>query len=556
MTTERFKVRCGVVAGVMAAVMSIYSCGLVVESSLVVNPFKFQFRDWACVCPWGLIQLLVFMGFWFLTFQVAARSRVFALCILAPLLLEYVFHSYLAGCYAGVSYATVVESAFCATFEQMGTYASARLFGLWAVVIAVILVYVFFFHKRVWRDRPTRAKGWCAAWVAYVLISYLGISCHGTSIPNARFYLAQYRLDGSVNSCFGEGFAESFTSYARLRENPIYCEITERDRCSDVYLPYSPFITWSRVACRALFPRTVHNSAGYESEMLAKGGKLCVVLYIAESFRADHTPFSGYHRNTLPLVTGRHGGNIIVLPNVISYDTYTIPCLYGILSDADNGHREASISSFMGIFKKHGFHCTMADGSADGAPWSNAPQLKPVLAGSYDDLFIYEAEDMLYDAVRGTLRAHDLNVMVIEDGSGHWPYTEATGDVWGADSIALYDETLLITDRRLHALMEELKDQPAIILFVSDHGESLGEEGRICHGGALSSMEQRRVAAFVWYSDAYAELYPEVIHNLKDNASDFTEQGHIFHTMPTLGGIRSAAQKPEMDMARPQKKTE
>ncbi len=69
-----------------------------------------------------------------------------------------------------------------------------------------------------------------------------------------------------------------------------------------------------------------------------------------------------------------------------------------------------------------------------------------------------------------------------------------------------YDNTIVYTDYILHNVIEnlkELKDYKSTMLFVSDHGESLGEKNLYMHGVPLSiaPKEQYEIPFIVWLSD-------------------------------------------------------
>ena len=74
-----------------------------------------------------------------------------------------------------------------------------------------------------------------------------------------------------------------------------------------------------------------------------------------------------------------------------------------------------------------------------------------------------------------------------------------------------------------------MRSKNAIVLYISDHGESLGEEGYYTHG--IDRPEQHSVAAWVWYSDKYRQTYPSKIKALQENASKKLKTYFMFHTI-------------------------
>ncbi|QPO10267.1 phosphoethanolamine--lipid A transferase [Thalassospira sp. A40-3] len=77
--------------------------------------------------------------------------------------------------------------------------------------------------------------------------------------------------------------------------------------------------------------------------------------------------------------------------------------------------------------------------------------------------------------------------------------------------INTYDNTIRYTDYVVAELTEHLKayqdDYNVVLLYVSDHGESLGEGGLYLHGAPymLAPSEQTKVPMMIWMSDGYAD---------------------------------------------------
>jgi lipid A ethanolaminephosphotransferase len=100
--------------------------------------------------------------------------------------------------------------------------------------------------------------------------------------------------------------------------------------------------------------------------------------------------------------------------------------------------------------------------------------------------------------------------------------------------INAYDNTILYTDYLLHSLIEILRsvERPSAMIYISDHGESLGEGNVYMHGMVSASMaprEQLDIPFIVWQSHEGRELksLEEVGHH------------HIFHSVMDYLDMRS-----------------
>lgn len=107
-----------------------------------------------------------------------------------------------------------------------------------------------------------------------------------------------------------------------------------------------------------------------------------------------------------------------------------------------------------------------------------------------------------------------------------------------------YDNSILYTDFFLSELIASIKrtSQPAVLVYVSDHGENLFDDASIGFGRGLGkiSPELFHIPLFIWCSDAYCELYPGRYKALQKNQSQPATTTAVFHTLLHLGGISNS----------------
>ena len=105
------------------------------------------------------------------------------------------------------------------------------------------------------------------------------------------------------------------------------------------------------------------------------------------------------------------------------------------------------------------------------------------------------------------------------------------------------DNTILYTDWLVNEAVETLKgitDRRGMVLYVSDHGESLGENNLYMHGVPMSMApkEQIEIPFIVWTSDPEKK-----IKNLEK-----VGQYHVFHSILSFLGIDSPVFDEELDI--------
>lgn len=109
--------------------------------------------------------------------------------------------------------------------------------------------------------------------------------------------------------------------------------------------------------------------------------------------------------------------------------------------------------------------------------------------------------------------------------------------------INAYDNTIVYTDYLLYSVIEnlkELKDYKSTMIFVSDHGESLGEKNLYMHGVPMSfaPKEQYEIPFIVLISDNSKQL----------KSNDMLSQNHVFHSVLNFLNIQSPVYNEEMNI--------
>ena len=118
-----------------------------------------------------------------------------------------------------------------------------------------------------------------------------------------------------------------------------------------------------------------------------------------------------------------------------------------------------------------------------------------------------------------------------------------------------YDNTILYTDyviSKLIALLEQRQATNAVsLLYVSDHGESLGENNVYLHAApyAFAPEEQIRVPLQLWLppSTATAMQIDTACLQALSMRKDFSHD-NLFHTLMGMMQVKSAEYRPELDL--------
>ncbi|MBX9400700.1 phosphoethanolamine transferase [Lysobacter sp. BMK333-48F3] len=119
-----------------------------------------------------------------------------------------------------------------------------------------------------------------------------------------------------------------------------------------------------------------------------------------------------------------------------------------------------------------------------------------------------------------------------------------------------YDNALLATDeflaRSIRALAEDGSRDTALI-YVSDHGESLGENGLYLHGlpYAIAPRTQTRVPMTMWFSPGFAASRGLDLQCLRREALRPASHDNLFHSVLGLMQVRTSVYARELDLFAP-----
>jgi len=117
-----------------------------------------------------------------------------------------------------------------------------------------------------------------------------------------------------------------------------------------------------------------------------------------------------------------------------------------------------------------------------------------------------------------------------------------------------YDNTILYTDyvvAKQIELLESLQDRyDSLLLYVSDHGESLGENGVYLHAAPyfMAPREQTHVPMILWMSQGYRARSRTDEACVRARAEQPASHDDLYHTVLGALGLRGDAYDPALDL--------
>lgn len=121
--------------------------------------------------------------------------------------------------------------------------------------------------------------------------------------------------------------------------------------------------------------------------------------------------------------------------------------------------------------------------------------------------------------------------------------------------INTYDNTILYVDYVVDKAIELLKSRQekftTSLIYLSDHGESLGEQGAYLHGlpYAIAPEVQKHVPMLIWLSPDYQQRYAIDAGCLKQQAKTRKySQDNLFSTLLGITGVQTQVYTPSEDI--------
>lgn len=277
--------------------------------------------------------------------------------------------------------------------------------------------------------------------------------------------------------------------------------------------------------------------------------KTKLILVIGESFSKHHSSLYGYERRTNPyLEQESKNGNLYIFYDVISPYNVTSNVMKNLFSTNSmmDGESWNSYPIFPYIFKKCGFDVYFWDNQkttetdiSDYAIFSYIYD-KKIKQLSYtacnDSVFDYDMD--LVNNFLGTIANLMPKTLLIFHLKGQhamaerkYPHTSEyihfTADsikgnytVKQKEQIAHYDNCTIYNDAVLKNLIDHMRNDNSVIVYLSDHGEEV-HDYRNHYGRTQESVKtsnilkyQYQIPFMVWCSDRYKESHPDIISNI------------------------------------------
>jgi lipid A ethanolaminephosphotransferase len=306
-----------------------------------------------------------------------------------------------------------------------------------------------------------------------------------------------------------------------------------------------------------------------------------IVLVVGETVRAANFGLSGYARQTTPeLHKLQSQGDLVYFSDVSSCGTSTqtsLPCMFSHLGKAAYENSAQPYEGLLDVLQRAGLAVLWIDnqsgckGVCDRvSQWATQTLKVPELCQGgecFDEIMLQELPKQLslLDPVK---RAKGTVVVMHQMGSHGPAYYKRTPEAFKAfkpecqssalqncpvDQIAnAYDNSVLYADHVVSKTVKWLQAQsrPTALMYLSDHGESLGEKGLYLHGMPyrMAPREQTHVPMVAWLSKPMQQQRGWRMACLQAQADKPWSHDNLFHSMLDLAQVSTQLAKPELNI--------
>ena len=301
-----------------------------------------------------------------------------------------------------------------------------------------------------------------------------------------------------------------------------------------------------------------------------------VIMVVGEAARADHFSLNGYTRDTNPLLEKEE--DIVNFSNVSSCGTSTaesVPCMFAVYGRDDYDYKRGiSTENVLDVLKHtNDIAILWRDANSDSKgvalrvdyEWYKYPNNNTICTdGECRD------EGMLVGLDKFIEKNKGKNILIVLHQMGnHGPAyykrypkafekfkptckTNQLEECTQQEITNAYDNAILYTDYFLEKVIQFLKqyddEYDTAMIYMADHGESLGENGVYLHGLPyfMAPDAQKHVGAIMWFSKGMQKVID--MDAIKAKSSQAYSHDNLFHTLLGIFNVKTSVYNEQLDI--------
>jgi lipid A ethanolaminephosphotransferase len=343
-------------------------------------------------------------------------------------------------------------------------------------------------------------------------------------------------------------------------------------------MPFFPILSAKRLAKQLLATshRQFHDFEGQVAQSSEPHKPVLGVLVVGETARADHFSLNGYNRQTNHWLAEDGVESFGAMTACGTSTAYSVPCMFSLDSSDDYDPDDAPYEyNVLDVLAKAGIDVSWID--ANSGCKAVCRRVYTVDLNGEDnnsgDHHVFDEDLVPYLEGVGAAGSTDVLLVMHMLGSHGPSYSEryprnfalfepactnpAPQECTQQEVVNAYDNTIAYTDYVLHRLIEALRQRSdeydTFLVYVSDHGESLGENGIYLHGwpNAIAPHEQKSVPMITWFSDRFLSDHHLTHTAIESRAAREVSHDVVSHSLLGLFSVNASVYDAALDIFRP-----
>ena len=319
-------------------------------------------------------------------------------------------------------------------------------------------------------------------------------------------------------------------------------------------------------------PKIVVQALGTDAHISAADhDRRLVILVVGEAVRADKLSLNGYVRETTPLLEQEDVVSFSQMHSCGTSTSYSVPCMFSVFPRKRFSSRKGETTeNLLDVLKHAGVHVLWRENNSDSKGVAlrveyqdyRKPDINPVCDPECRDVGMLVGLQEYIDA-----RQKGNIIIVLHQMGNHGPAyykrypanyerftpvcrTNQFDECTKEEINNAYNNAVLYTDYFLTQVIGFLKNNAnrfeTAMVYMSDHGESLGERGVYLHGlpFAIAPDEQTHIGAMIWLDDGFNTNKKA----LRDKSERPFSHDNFFHTILGLLNVETSLYDENMDI--------
>lgn len=368
--------------------------------------------------------------------------------------------------------------------------------------------------------------------------------------------------------------ATNFKTYASI--------LRERKDFLASYQPGAPIVSSFRYA--AMVGKTLNTVAAPLGEDAVKGAgyaratkPMLTLLVIGETARAQNFGLNGYGRNTTPELAKLPIVNFEAVSSCGTSTAVSLPCMFSQLPRKGYSFEKGvAQQNLLDVLAHSGLKVAWWDNNTghkgladriDARSFAGEESAPHCRHGECDDGVFLPALRTYAEGIT------EDTVLVLHHIGSHGPsyfmryppefekfapacQTPELKSCSSDEVLNAYDNTIAFTDKMLAETIGVLQGEAGLntaLLYISDHGESLGEGGLYLHGAPyfMAPEEQTHVPMILWMSERFAAQFGHDASCLNEGRAAPLSHDNLFHSVLGMLDIRTSAYDEALDLFAP-----